>query len=649
MLNKLIENIPILFKFLIKIYCINLILFFLIRLFFYFYNQTTNLNSTPLIEKLMAFKMGLEFDTAVFCWVLFLPFLLFSIATLLKNLTFLKFGNFIFIMFQLILHFICVANIPFYNQFGTHLNNTAFLWSDNLDFAFGIIFGNFSYWGFLFLYALIIIPLIYLNKKAFKTYTNEFKIKLNYKWYKQVLTFIMISALITVGARGRISDRSGIHEGVAIVSQNNYINKIAINPNFTFWKTIVYNNKSKKYIIPNNINEQIAYTRKYLTIQSPFVTNIDRTIVPTNTTTTKYNFVIIVMESMSVYKMGYYNGKNLTPHLNNLIKESVFFNNFFSSGIHTFNGLFSTTSGYPSIYDEKSMKSYVKSSFNGLGSLLYDLGYENYFYTTHDPHFDNMEGFFKLNKFNNIISQYNFDNSLAESSLGVPDHVLLDKLIEINKNRTNTKPFLSVVMTASDHGPWKIPENINFKPNGNTVQENCTLYADWSIGRFMEMAKKEKWYNNTVFIFLGDHGLSMGHTYEMPLSYNHIPCVIHQPKLFKPDTISSPCYQPDIPATVMGIINTKFTNQTFGINILKEKHPFVVFSADDKVGCVDDNGFYFYKTFSNGNTYLRKYKNLDPVNYKQQNKINADTLEKNMMKVYETANYLIRKNYFLYN
>ncbi len=141
----------------------------------------------------------------------------------------------------------------------------------------------------------------------------------------------------------------------------------------------------------------------------------------------------------------------------------------------------------------------------------------------------------------------------------------------------------------------------------------------------------------------------MGHTYEMPLSYNHVPCIIHQPKLFKADTISSPCYQPDIPATVMGIINAKYTNQTFGINILKEKHPFVVFSADDKVGCVDDNGFYFYKTFSNGNTYLRKYKNLDPVNYKLQYKINADTLEKNMMKVYETANYLIRKNYFLYN
>lgn len=164
----------------------------------------------------------------------------------------------------------------------------------------------------------------------------------------------------------------------------------------------------------------------------------------------------------------------------------------------------------------------------------------------------------------------------------------------------------------------------------------------------MEQAKKQPWYANTVFIFLGDHGLSMGHTYEMPLSYNHVPCMIHQPALFKADTISSPCYQPDIPATVMGIIGADYTNKTFGINILKEKHPYVVFSADDKIGCVDADGYYYYKTLSNNETYLRKYKTLDQNNYKESLKSRADSMEKNMMKLYESANYFIRKNYFLY-
>ena len=259
------------------------------------------------------------------------------------------------------------------------------------------------------------------------------------------------------------------------------------------------------------------------------------------------------------------------------------------------------------------------------------------------------KAFFKVNKFEHFISQYDFDFTQSESSLGVPDHVLFDKFIEVTNERKNGKPFLAVMMTASDHGPWKVPDDIPFKPDSGNEQDNCTLYADWSIGRFMSYAKKMPWYKNTVFMFLGDHGLSMGHTYEMPLSYNHVPFVIHQPAILKADTISSPAYQPDIPATVMGIIGATYTNSTFGINVLKEKHPFVVFSADDKIGCVDDKGFYYYKTLTNGQRYLRKYKNLDPVNYLEKYISKSDSMEKNMMMIYESANYFIRKEHFLYD
>jgi len=135
----------------------------------------------------------------------------------------------------------------------------------------------------------------------------------------------------------------------------------------------------------------------------------------------------------------------------------------------------------------------------------------------------------------------------------------------------------------------------------------------------------------------------MGHTYEMPLSYNHVPLIIHQPKLFKTDTISSPCYQPDIPATVMGIIGAKYTNKTFGINILKEQHPFIVISADDKIGCIDNQGYYFYKTLVNNQTYLRKYKNLDLNNYKFKLKTKADSMEKTCWKYIELQNILLEK------
>lgn len=649
MLNRVVQKIPAHIQLLIKLYALNLVLFLFIRFVFYFTNKASDVGSVIFFEKLMAFRMGLEFDTAVFCWIAFLPTLVFSISHFLKHKfkNIYVFGFYSFLTLQLVYFFVCVANIPYFSQFGTHLNKNALLWNENPAFVIGMIFGNFSYWGYLLLYILIAFVFIKMTKRFYKTFKFQIQYEKKMKFIYYITSFAIFAGFVTIGARGRISDRSGLHEGLSIVSQNGFVNQVAINPNFTFWKTIFYSENIKPYEVPKNINEQLAFTRNYLAINTPFEQTIDRVIE--DTLRKKYNFVIVVMESMSVFKMGYYNGKKLTPHLDKLIKESVFCNNFYSSGIHTFNGLFSTTTGFPSIFAEKSMKSYLKNPFRGVGPLLSEQGYETYFYTTHDPHFDNMEGFFKVNKFEHFISQYDFDFTQSESSLGVPDHVLFDKFIEVTNERKNGKPFLAVMMTASDHGPWKVPDDIPFKPDSGNEQDNCTLYADWSIGRFMSYAKKMPWYKNTVFMFLGDHGLSMGHTYEMPLSYNHVPFVIHQPAILKADTISSPAYQPDIPATVMGIIGATYTNSTFGINVLKEKHPFVVFSADDKIGCVDDKGFYYYKTLTNGQRYLRKYKNLDPVNYLEKYISKSDSMEKNMMMIYESANYFIRKEHFLYN
>ncbi|MDF2447668.1 MAG: sulfatase [Bacteroidota bacterium] len=646
MLKTAFRHIPASIKLLAKLYFISLIVFFLIRLTFVLYNQS-DLECIQGLELLMAFERGLEFDTAVFCWTASIPTLTLLLWRLSRKLLFAKIGLYISLFLLQLFFFISVADIPYFKQFGNHLNRTAFLWNENPSFAAGVIFGNIWYWGFIFVFIPLAVIFAYCFKKCFHIFRLQVAHEPPKKPSYALVEFAVTSALIFSGARGQIFEKTGLHEGMAIVSQNGFANHIAINANYTFWKSLLKANKTSHYAIPKGVDHDIAFTRKYLGIQSPYERNIKRSISDTSNQSL-YNIVIVVMESMCQFKMGYYNGENKTPHLDNLIRESVFFNNFFSSGIHTFNGLFSTTSGYPSIYDEHSMRSYVKKSFNGLGALLQARGYETYFYTTHDPNFDNMKGYFTLNKFEHIISEKDFDPSLSEGSLGVPDHVLLEKIVHTGSQRKSGKPFLAVAMTASDHGPWRIPKNIPFKPNGKTPQDNCTLYADWSIGRFIELAKKQTWYNNTVFIFLGDHGLSMGHTYEMPISYHHVPCIIHQPRLFVPDTISSPCYQPDIPATVMGIIGGSYVNETFGINILKEQHPFVVFSADDKIGCVDNQGNYYYQTLSNGEVYLRKYTNLDATNFKTSRKEKADSMHKNMMHIYEAARYFLRTDYFLY-
>ncbi|MGZ4037389.1 MAG: LTA synthase family protein, partial [Bacteroidia bacterium] len=466
MLHNLLSKVPAHIRLLLKLYILNLFLFFCVRLLFYFVNRSSDVAAVSFVEKLMAFRMGLEFDTAVFCWIACLPALLWSLAYFSKRLSFLyAFGFYSFLVLLFVYYLACCADIPYFKQFGNHLNKNALLWNESPGFIAGLIFGSFSYWGYLILCIIVNAVLFRYSNRFFSHFKKEEGLLPQPKWFVPLVSLAVLAGLVTIGARGRTSDRSGLHEGLSIVSQNNFVNQVAINPNFTFWKTVIYNDEKRKYIAPPDIAAKIAFTRHYLGIPSGDEQSISRAVT-NDSIVHKYNFVIVVMESMSVFKMGYYNGKNLCPNLTNIIRRSVFCENFFSSGIHTFNGLFSTTSGYPSIYAEKSMKSYVKNPFDGLGTMLSSIGYDTWFYTTHDPHFDNMLGFFRLNKFSHSVSQYDFSFTQAESSLGVPDHLLFDKLIENTNKRKDHSPFLSVLMTASDHGPWKIPKDIPFTPSG---------------------------------------------------------------------------------------------------------------------------------------------------------------------------------------
>jgi phosphoglycerol transferase MdoB-like AlkP superfamily enzyme len=354
------------------------------------------------------------------------------------------------------------------------------------------------------------------------------------------------------------------------------------------------------------------------------------------------------MESMSSYKMGIHGRENLTPNFNNLIKESVYFNNFFSSGIHTFNGLFSTCSGYPSMLTEHALRRYTKKPFTTLGNLLQAKNYQTFFYSTHDPHFDNMEGFFTQNGYKSTYSAFDLPKEKTISVTGVADHEIYNLFFKTINAADKSKPFLGFIMTGSDHGPWVIPSDIPYKPTANTEEKRSTQYADWAIGEFIKTAKQQAWYNNTLFVFLGDHGYSIEGTYEMPLSYHNIPFVLHKPNTLLANTDSRLGYQPDVVSTVAGLLNLEFNNNSFGVNLLKEKHPFVFFTADDKIGCVDSSGYFFYELITQRSKRLRKYLQLDQNDYYNSNKNKADSLEAGAKAMLDAAEYFIRQDYFSY-
>jgi phosphoglycerol transferase MdoB-like AlkP superfamily enzyme len=354
------------------------------------------------------------------------------------------------------------------------------------------------------------------------------------------------------------------------------------------------------------------------------------------------------MESMSSYKMGIHGRPVLTPNFNNIIRQSLYFDRFFSSGIHTFNGLFSTASGFPSMLTEHALRRYTRHPFTTLANLLEKKDYSSYFFSTHDPHFDNMHGFFTQSGFQKTFSAFDLPKEKTISATGVGDHEIFKLFFSTIGKSNPQKPFISFIMTGSDHGPWAVPTDIPFKPDSDTEEKRATQYADWSLGEFIKEARQQDWYKNTLFVFVADHGYYTDGAYEMPISYHHIPFVLHKPDALQADTNHNLGYQPDVLSTVAGLMNIEFKNSSFGVNILKEKHPFVYFTADDKIGCVSDDGYYFYELLTQNIKRLRRYPQYEDKDYYTEKKAKADSLEKSAKTMLKAAEFFIRRDYFSY-
>ncbi len=633
-------------KFLFKVWLYHLILFFILRCVFYFVNNSA-INSDEASFSTEAFFIGFRFDNVIICYSLFIPFILLSAGTFLKTRKKLITLSFVIFCAEFaIVELIICSNIPYFHQFGAIISKNAFLWGQSPGLMFGLIFSSFSYWGYLILFFGFYFISFVLLKKLFRQAKEDLEedkpVKLGFK----IGAFIIVGGFIFLGIRGTASRKTTIHQGFASISNSKFINSLGLNPCFVFIKSFVEENPAYNYKIPFVITEYFKNVKNYLGITNPQPLSIDRNISFGNEPPTKQNVVIVVMESMAMYKLGYLQGKNLCPNFNSLIKESVFFDRFYSSGMHTFNGLFSTETGFPAIYTENSLHNYTAQSFNSIGSILNKNNYENYFFTSHDPNYDNMAGFFKLNGYQHIIGESDFPLSDIVSTLGVPDHVLFDKVIkQINKDHL-TKPFHAMVLTSSDHGPWFVPDNISFKPTASDQKDRSTQYADWCIGEFMKKAKQQTWYNNTIFIFLGDHGVYSEHTYELPLSFHNIPLVIHQPSKLNPDTISNPSYQPDIPATVMSLLKINYVNNGFGVDILNQKHSYIFFSSDEEYGIMHANGNYYFKVVATDEKHLKNGIVLDKTEFYETKKSFSDSMDYNANAIIEAARFLIHKNYY---
>jgi phosphoglycerol transferase MdoB-like AlkP superfamily enzyme len=171
-------------------------------------------------------------------------------------------------------------------------------------------------------------------------------------------------------------------------------------------------------------------------------------------------------------------------------------------------------------------------------------------------------------------------------------------------------------MTGSNHNPYVLPKNISFKSPFENIKITMTAYADWAIGKFLDDAQKEAWFQDTLFVFVADHGLVKNPVYDMPLSYYHTPLLFyaHDITAQKFEQLAS---QMDIYPTVMGMLNLPWENTTQGVNLLIQKRNYVFLNNDEKLAILTEDDFYIQHELGEMSLYSN-WKNNQLINLKSQ-------------------------------
>jgi phosphoglycerol transferase MdoB-like AlkP superfamily enzyme len=253
--------------------------------------------------------------------------------------------------------------------------------------------------------------------------------------------------------------------------------------------------------------------------------------------------VILVLESFSYEYMGLENNKSsYTPFLNSLAAKSYFFKNAMADGRRSIEGIAALLSGIPAWMEEPFISSEFSSNqFLGLGSFLKAYDYTTSFFHGGKNGTMYFDSFSRAAGFDNYfgLNEYPEKEKHFDGTWGIYDHLYFKDVIA--KTNSLKKPFLNVIFTLSSHHPYKIPDEYQDKFLDQDLPIlKSVMYADESLKEFFDEAKKQPWFDNTIFILLADHtGKPNSEEFNHVIGSFRIPILLYSTKFNKDEIFES--------------------------------------------------------------------------------------------------------------
>ena len=571
-------------------------------------------------------------------------------------------------LFSSLLLFFYTADFIHYAYVHQRLNASILSYIDNPLISMQMMWQSYP------IITIIIIFLVVewvLYKFISFTYQLSDKYERTGSQFKNIIIQTIFFIILLYAAIGNIIYKGGqypLRWSNAYSLGSDYKANVALNPMQSFFSTLNFrSSKIDTDLIKKNYsviadyltipsNEQDAQNLQFARIHNPVNNNLEASTIK--------NVVLVICESFSAYKssmMG--NPLNTTPYFNDMKKQGVYFNRAFSPAYGTARGVWAVLTGTPDVLEGKT------SSRNPLAvdqhSIIADFkNYEKYYFLGGSASWANIRGVLT----NNISDLKIFEQGSYQSSeidvWGISDKNLF---LEANKTLSkNTKPFFAIIQTADNHRPYTIPaedlkvfvkktvpkDSLLKYGFENNEEYNAFRYTDFCIEQYIEAAKKEKYFNETLFVFVGDHGIKGDAGTMLPKSFTeqgltnmHVPLLFYAPSILQPKEYSIPVSQLDVLPSIASLCNIPYTNTTMGKNVFitvqqKDNAIFLYDDFNQQIGVLNNEFYYGYQLKNPSKPIFESALNNEVVKNDSVQK-QMDILTKT---IYETAKYMLIHN-----
>ncbi len=463
-------------------------------------------------------------------------------------------GNFFFVVSTLLAIVVNIIDIVYYRF--TYRRMTA----DILQYL--SVGGDFKdlipaflkdYW----MYLLIFIGLCFLMAWLVGCIAlTEKKSNARFQYLKNTCISILIAGLCFVGMRGISYKPLRVINAAKYATAGNI--PLVVNTPASIIFTI--NNKG---LNPINYFQSAKELEKVFTpVNTPYLADGDEFNMHPST-----NVVIIILESFSAEYMGCFNGgkESFTPFLDSLAGHSLTFRGM-ANGKRSIEAIPAVLSGLPSIMNE----AYITSNYSGnkitsLAEILKKYHYHSAFF--HGAYNGSMgfDSYARLAGFQEYYGKTEYHNDKdADGTWGIFDEPFLKFMA--NKLNTFPQPFLATVFTISSHHPYKLPEGFEGKfKKGKLPILEVVMYTDHALKSFFEIASKQEWYSNTLFVITADHTAQpMDPFYKNTYGMYHVPMIFYKPNSEQKGYSDKIVQQADILPSVIDYLKLNEKTLAFG-------------------------------------------------------------------------------------